>query len=297
MASASRPRTTKTEPTPEPAYEPAGTLGIIAGAGPFPGFVIERCRAGGIPHFVLALEGFADPAPLEGVPHGWARLGAGGRSVRIMRAAGVGDLTVIGSIRRPKLLQLWPDPVMLGALVRIGWRALFGGDDALIKAIIPVVEAKGFRVVPIETILPELLATEGCYGRLKPDETAERDIAMGIEAAREVGRKDVGQGAVVEQGRVLAREDAGGTDAMLGRLAAPAREGPGGVLVKVAKPGQQRKVDLPTIGVHTVEAAAGAGLRGIAVEAGSALVIDRTAVAQAADKAGLFVLGVRPGTA
>ncbi|MDH3235770.1 MAG: UDP-2,3-diacylglucosamine diphosphatase LpxI [Alphaproteobacteria bacterium] len=296
MASASPTRTSSPDSTQRPVHTPAGTLGIIAGAGPFPGYVIERCAACGIPHFVLALKGFTDPRALESVPHGWARLGAGGRSLRLLRRAGVAEITVIGSLRRPSVLQFWPDLVMIGAMLRIGWRALFGGDDALIKAALPVVESKGLRIIPVEAILPELLATEGCYGRVAPDETAEQDIAYGFEIAREVGRADVGQGAVVEQGLVLAREDASGTDAMLAKLAGHSphgRSGPGGVLVKTAKPGQQRKVDLPTIGTATVNAAAAAGLRGIAIEAGSALVVDREGVVAAADEAGLFVVGVR----
>lgn len=292
MASANPTPSTKTRPAADPNAAPTGVLGIVAGGGPFPAYVIRQCKARGIPFFVLALEGCANPAPLAAEPHGWSRLGAGARALRLLRGAGVTRLTMVGSVPRPTLIQFWPDLVMLIAMIRIGWRNLFGGDDALIKAIIPLVEAKGFRLVAIEEVLPELLAREGRYGRLAPDAAAERDIALGIKAAHEVGRADVGQGAVVEQGAVLAREDATGTDAMLARLAGARREGPGGVLVKVLKPGQQRKVDLPTIGTGTVEAAAKAGLRGIAIEAGSAIVVDREAVAAAADEAGLFVIGV-----
>jgi len=270
-----------------------GMLGIVAGGGPFPAYVIRRCQAAGIPLYVLALKGAADPDQIQDVPHGWSRPGAGARILRLLRGAGVERLTMVGSVRRPSLLQFWPDLVMLGVMIRIGWRALFGGDDALIKAVIPVVEAKGFDVVAIEEVLPDLLAVEGCYGRIVPDADAERDIALGIKAAREVGRADVGQGAIVEQGAVLARENAAGTDAMLARLTDRDRDGPGGVLVKVAKPGQQRKVDLPTIGANTVERVAAAGLRGIAIEAGSALVVDRENVAATADDAGIFVIGVK----
>lgn len=304
MASANQTPTIRTEPasTTDGPSEPAagsasdGMLGIVAGGGPFPAYVIRRCEAAGIPLYVLALKGAADPEHLQGVPHGWARPGAGARILRLLRGAGVERLTMVGSVRRPGLLQFWPDLVMLGVMIRIGWRALFGGDDALIKAVIPIVESKGFDVIAIEEILPELIADEGCYGSIAPDAEAERDIGLGIEIAREVGRADVGQGAVVEQGAVLAREDAAGTDAMLARIAGRDREGPGGVLVKVAKPGQQRKVDLPTIGTNTVERAAAAGLRGIAIEAGSALVVDREAVVAAADDAGIFVVGLKvPG--
>jgi hypothetical protein len=298
VASANQTPTIRTEPDaksdgPAAGSASQGLLGIVAGGGPFPAYVIRRCQEAGIPFYVLALKGAADPDQLKGVPQGWARPGAGARILRLLRGAGVQRLTMVGSVRRPGILQFWPDLVMLGVMIRIGWNALFGGDDALIRAIIPIVESKGFDVIAIEEILPELLADEGCYGRLAPDAEAERDIALGIETARAVGRADVGQGAVAEQGAVLAREDAAGTDAMLARLADRDRTGPGGVLVKVAKPGQQRKVDLPTIGANTVERAAAAGLRGIAIEAGSALVVDREGVAAAADEAGIFVIGVK----
>jgi DUF1009 family protein len=295
VASASPTPTTRTDPPPQADNASDGVLGIVAGGGPFPAYVIRQCAARGIRLFVLALEGFAEPGSFDDTPHGWTRPGAGARALRLLRAAGVKRLTMIGSVRRPGLLAFRPDLVMLGVMLRIGWRRLFGGDDALIKAILEVVEAKGFHVVAIDEILPELLAREGCYGRTTPDASAERDIALGFEAARAVGRADVGQGAVVEQGAVLAREDAKGTDAMLAGLEARNRDGPGGVLVKAAKPGQQRKVDLPTIGTHTIERVAAAGLRGIAVEAGSALVVDREAVAQAADAAGIFVIGIKTG--
>jgi hypothetical protein len=127
-----------------------------------------------------------------------------------------------------------------------------------------------------------------------PDAQAEDDIALGFRVVRALGALDIGQAAVVQQGLVLGLEAIEGTDALIARCAALRREGPGGVLVKAPKPGQERRADLPTIGRRTVEAAAAAGLRGIAVEAGASLVIDHAAVAVAADRAGLFVVGVAP---
>jgi DUF1009 family protein len=120
------------------------------------------------------------------------------------------------------------------------------------------------------------------------------DIRRGIEVSRGLGHLDVGQAAVVQDGMVLGIEAAEGTDALLARCAGLRREGPGGVLVKTRKPQQESRIDLPTIGAGTVTAAATAGLRGIAVEAGGALVVDRPAVVRAADEAGLFILGVDP---
>jgi len=130
--------------------------------------------------------------------------------------------------------------------------------------------------------------------RIIPDEQAEADIKRGIEVARGLGALDVGQAVVVQQGIVLGVEAIEGTDRLIRRCGELRREGPGGVLVKMKKPGQDRRLDLPTIGVNTVREAASAGLRGIAVETGGALVLGRDAVTAEADRMGLFVIGVSP---
>ncbi len=126
-----------------------------------------------------------------------------------------------------------------------------------------------------------------------PDEQALVDIAQGERVARALGALDIGQAVVVQQGLVLGVEAIEGTDALLRRCAGLRREGPGGVLVKVEKPGQEQRADRPTIGPQTVALAAAAGLRGIAVEAGATIVLDRDEVVAAADRAGLFVFGIR----
>jgi DUF1009 family protein len=126
-----------------------------------------------------------------------------------------------------------------------------------------------------------------------PDAEAELDIAHGLHIVRALGALDIGQAAVVQQGLVLGVEAIEGTDALLQRCAALRRDGPGGVLVKVEKPGQERRADRPVIGPETVAKAAAAGLRGIAAEAGIVLVVDRDELVRRADAAGLFVVGVR----
>jgi DUF1009 family protein len=120
------------------------------------------------------------------------------------------------------------------------------------------------------------------------------DIDRGIQVARLLGAADVGQGCVVQQGLVLAVEAIEGTDAMLARAGALRRDGSGGVLVKLCKPGQDRRADLPTIGPDTVRNAAAAGLRGIAFEAGATILAERGVCLAAADAAGLFLLGLGP---
>jgi DUF1009 family protein len=125
-----------------------------------------------------------------------------------------------------------------------------------------------------------------------PDRQARIDIARGLAAAKAIGALDIGQAVIVQQGIVLGVEAIEGTDALIARIGPLQREGAGGVLVKVPKPRQERRIDLPTIGAETVEAAAKAGLRGVAVEAGGALVINRAKIVARADALGLFVVGV-----
>lgn len=266
------------------------TLGILAGKGELPARLIAACRASGRPFFVLAFEGQTDAALVEGVSHGWCRLGAAGTAFKLLREHGVQDLVMAGRMSRPSLAELRPDLRATRFFAKVGVKAL--GDDGLLSAVVKEIEIEGFKVVGVDAVLADLLAPAGLYTRTAPDDQAHADIKRGVQVARELGRLDVGQAVVVQQGLVLGVEAIEGTDALLARCGGLRREGPGGVLVKVSKPGQERRVDLPTIGVSTVTAAAAAGLRGIAVEAGRSLVVDRLAIAKEADTAGIFVIGV-----
>jgi DUF1009 family protein len=269
----------------------APKLGILAGSGELPLRLIDACRAADRPVFVLALEGAANPEDFAGVPHASVRLGAGAEALRLLREHAVEELVMAGPVRRPTLTSLRPDWRAAKMLARIGLRAL--GDDGLLSAIIKEFELEGFRVVGAHDVLKSLLAPEGPIGAIVPDAQARTDIERGLEIASALGAVDVGQAVVVQQGIVLGLEAVEGTDALIERAGRLQGEGPGGVLVKVAKPGQERRADLPTVGSATVHACARAGLRGIAIEAGMALVMDRPTVAAAADGAGLFVVGVK----
>ncbi len=273
-----------------------GALGIIAGGGILPARVAAAARATGRKPVLIGLEGFADPAVLAPYPHAFARIGAAGRILQLLRAHGCTEVVLIGAVRRPSLLHMRPDSEGARILARIG-RAAFAGDDGLLAAVARVLGEEGFRVVAAQDVLAEALSPPGLLAGTAPDALARADIARGTEVARALGGIDVGQGCVVQQGIVLAVEAAEGTDAMLARCAGLAREGPGGVLVKLVKPGQDRRADLPTIGLQTVRGAAAAGLRGIAVEAGGTLLVDRAALFDAARAAGLFLYGLDPDSA
>jgi DUF1009 family protein len=265
-------------------------IGIVAGGGGLPRKLVQACREARIEFFVLALEGAAEPETVADAPHAWCRLGAGGAALGLLRDNGVTDLVFAGGVQRPSLAALRPDWRAAKFFARVGYRAL--GDDGLLSAIVKEVEAEGFRVRGADQLL-ELVMPEGMLSALAPDADAQADIARGVEVARTLGTLDVGQAVVVQQGFVLGIEAIEGTDALLRRCAGLCREGAGGVLVKMAKPGQELRTDLPTIGPETVAAAKEAGLRGIAVEAGATIVLDRDEVIRAADAAGLFVVGIR----
>jgi UDP-2,3-diacylglucosamine hydrolase len=269
-----------------------GPLGIIAGGGSLPRRLIESCRASGREVFVLALQGEAEPETAADVPHAWCRIGAAAKGLGLLHDHGVTDLVLAGTVRRPTLSAIRPDWRAAKLLAKIGYRLL--GDDGLLSAIVKELEDEGFRLIGAHEFLDAASLPVGPLGRLKPNSDAEIDIARGIAIARAVGALDIGQAVVVQQGLVLGVEAIEGTDGLLKRCALLRRDGPGGVLIKLAKPGQEARVDRPTIGPKTVAMAVEAGLRGIAAEAGATLVIDRDELIRAADGAGLFVVGVRP---
>lgn len=265
-------------------------LGIIAGRGDLPIRLIEACRASGRELFVLAVKNQTEEALVTDIPHDWIRFGAGGKGLELLHQAGVRDVVFAGKFQRPSLAAMRPDARTAKFFAKAG-RAAWG-DDGLLSAMVKEFEKEGFRIVAPDDIVADLLAPSGPFGAIEPDKVALEDISRGIAVARALGDADVGQAVVVQEGVVLGVEAAEGTDRLIARCKDLQRDGPGGVLVKVKKPDQERRVDLPTIGLETVRAVSDAGLRGIAVEAGGSLVVDRGRVTEAADAAGIFIVGV-----
>ncbi len=241
----------------------------------------------------MAFQDFAEAAVVAPFPHEVIRLAAAGQVLDALRRHGCRELVLIGPVRRPSLRDLRPDAEAARILARIG-RALFGGDDGLLGALVRVLGEEGFVVRGAHEFLADAVAASGVLGQVAPDRQALSDITRGIAVVRALGGLDVGQGCVVQDGLVLAVEALEGTDRMLERAASLRQPGPGGVLVKLVKPGQERRADLPTIGPRTLEGAAVAGLRGIAVEAGGTLLTDRAGCIATADRSGLFLVGIDP---
>jgi DUF1009 family protein len=247
---------------------------------------------------LFALRGLADPARVESYPHYWARLGQFGRFCRHARQEGCRDVVFIGSAIRPSLWQIRPDLAALRVFPRV-IGAFRGGDDHLMTGLLKIFEDNGFRPLGAHEVAPHILFPEGVVGRFQPSAANREDIALGLSLLGAVGPFDVGQAAIIAGGQVLALEAADGTDEMLmhvAQLRAKDRiRSSGGVLVKAPKPGQDHRIDLPTIGPQTVEGAARARLDGIAVVAGCTIVAEPEQVRQRADGKRLFIIGIPKG--
>jgi DUF1009 family protein len=272
-------------------------VGIICGGGSIPMAVARAAKRRGREVMLFPVRGFADPA-VEKFPHHWVHLGAIGTLVSAMREAGCKDVVMIGSLVRPRPWDVRFD--LTTALLVPRLLPMFrGGDDRLLKGVAEILEERGFRLVGAHQVAPEILMPAGPGGRHRPSKAEQEDIRFGFSLLRAIGPFDVGQAAAIANMHTLAVEAAEGTAAMLARLADMRRNGRlrlpsrAGVLVKAAKPGQDRRFDLPAIGPDTVAQVKAAGIAGIAVEAGSTVVADAPALIRAADKAGIFVVGVR----
>jgi DUF1009 family protein len=268
-------------------------LGLIAGGGQIPALIRDTCRSEGRPLYIAALNGFCDPATVSGTEHGWYDLPQVGGLMKALNAAGVQDVCLCGRVAKPDFSSLKPDWKGALLLPRI-LKAALTGDDAILRVVIEAFEREGFRLVGADELMASLLVRERTYGTLQPTAEQLSDISVALQAARQLGIEDRGQAAVAAGGRVVGLEDDAGTDMLLRRMTADA-SARGGVLVKCVKPQQDRRVDLPTIGVTTVENAAAAGLSGLAVEAGAALMVDAAATTVAADRLGLFLIGLPHG--
>ncbi len=275
--------------------EPKRKLAILAGSGQLPVSVIEAATGCGRGVFVLGFEGETDPALMNGFDHAWVKLGAVGQAIDILHRASVDDIVMIGRIRRPSFGDLKLDFRGMQLLAKLGLKAA-RGDDQLLSLIVGELEGEGFRVLGADEIIQPMLAPEGPITSALPSDAARSDIEHGIKVVMRLGELDIGQAAVVQEGRVLGVEAVEGTDALIRRVAAHKAKRAGGVLVKMKKPGQDRRADLPTVGDHTVEQAIEAGLEGLAVHAGHCLLVNREVMIERADRAGLFITGIRePG--
>ncbi len=274
-------------------------IGVIACGGTMPGEVIDAITRRGAGVHIIAIAEEADAAfgSLPVVRLSWSKYGA---ALASLKRAGVRDVIMVGRMTRPRLRDARPDLGFLTAIPSVMRIMRAGGDDALLRAVVQLFEPHGFRVVGVADVAPDLLIGDGVLAGPEPTAADTADIALGMAVIDALGPFDIGQAAVVAGGRVLALEGAEGTDRTLARVARSWQRSGGdgrhrrGVLVKRPKPGQDLRVDLPTIGPETVLGVAAAGLRGIAAESGLVIAAHRARLIENASNAEIFVTGVKP---
>lgn len=286
-----------TEGTTGKGVPSAGPLAMLCGGGSFPGAVADAVSRSGRRPIIFGIDGWADPALAARFTYHSVAFGRVGEMLRTARAERCRDVVLIGTFLRPPLLRTLLDWQLVRLLPKIA-RAYRGGDNRLLSAVASIIEDQGFRLVGVDEVAPDIVVPEGVLGTRQPSPRDRADIARALEVIRALSPFDVGQAAIVAENHVLAVEAAEGTDQMIARVAELRRLGRvvtplgAGVLVKAPKRGQDRRIDLPAIGRQTVENVAGAGLAGIAVAAGGAIMADGPELIAAADKANVFVIGV-----
>lgn len=271
-------------------------LGIIAGSGNLPLNLAKHAEAEGRDVFIVGIDGFVEQSLLDAFDHAVISVGEVGKQLSSLRSANVDEVCFAGIVNRPDFKNLKLDGKGLMILPKV-ISAASKGDDALLRVLVETIENAGFRVVGADDVYSSLLAQSGCLGSRQPSEGDLADLRKAALIAKEMGRLDIGQGAIVCNGLVLAVEAQEGTDLMLKRCAElPANlrgteAEPRGVLVKRPKPVQERRIDLPTIGLNTLEGIKRANLAGVAFEAKSALLLDQDALVEFANENNLWIYG------
>lgn len=274
-----------------------GRLAIVAGGGKLPVLVAQAARANGEEPLIFPLRGESN-ADWAGFEIFEIAIGNIAGFKAKAHSAGVDRIVLSGGVRlRPSWNEIRLNFGTLWRLPRLVATLMHGGDNLVLTTAIGLLEDPGMRVIGAQDVAPGLVAKIGPIGRHGPDGQSHADIKVSIRAARQLGELDIGQGVIAVGGRVVALEGPEGTDSMIGRINGLRERGRisatrKGVLVKLCKPGQDMRVDLPSAGLSTIKNAAAAGLAGIALEAGRSLLLDQPDVVEFADEHGLFIVGI-----
>lgn len=263
--------------------------GLITGQGDLPHRLIRHFRDNQLSVCAVAFEGQTPAETVSDIPHLWVKLGAVGPVLDYFKAQGVTHLILAGGIRRPSLSELSLDWTGTKLLSRIGFKSL--GDDGLLSAIVSYLEEQGFKVIGADDVLSDLTTPEGSLTTEHPTEDDFHDIVRAVDVLKKLGDADVGQALVIQQGLILGVEAIEGTSCLIDRVQGYKRPGRGGILVKMAKPNQNLRVDLPTIGPDTIQSAIDSGLVGIAVEAHRSQILGKSEALALANAHSLFVYG------
>lgn len=269
-------------------------IGILAGGGSLPREIARQALSSGYHVHIVGLEGEVTDN-FNGLSVETVNWGAIGRMVASFKNAGIEDIIIVGAVNRPNIARIRPDLGFFRSLPKIYKIIKAGGDDSVLRHVVTFFEQQGFRVVGPEAVAPELIVGQGPLGKKSANESERKDISVGFDIVRRLGRFDVGQGVVVNRGIIEAIEGAEGTDRMLERVALmrvrQTHDSSSGVLVKRPKPNQEMRVDMPTVGPTTAMLASRAGLSGVALLRDAAIAAERPSLIETADESDLFIEG------
>ncbi len=266
-------------------------LGIIAGKGSLPSYLISICKEKNIEPFIVGFEGQTDANIMDNNAHIWAGFGEVIKIINFFKSNNISNLVLIGGIKRPPFKEIKPDLKAVKILAKlVGNKAL--GDNNILSALKKELEQEGFTLRAMHDFCDDLLISKGNIGKYSPKPKHEIDIELGLKVSQEIGALDIGQSVIVQNGMVIGVEAVEGTDALIKRCADLLQKGGGGVLVKTRKPQQDKSLDMPTIGVDTIINAHKSGLCGIALQADNVIIVDSKNLAKYADKYKMFVSGI-----
>lgn len=264
-------------------------IGIIAGAGYLPKHVLEACKSQKIPHVVIGLEKETSLELFKGEKISVFKIYSISKIFDFLKSEGVKYITLAGKVKRANISRLLLDfkgAMLFTKVIRNGL-----SDSAILKTILDFIEQEGFKIIAPDKVANDIILTKGYITKSKPDSVAEKDIKDGIKILRGIASFDVGQALVIQNGLVLGVEAAEGTDDLIRRCGEIRQEGEGPILIKVIKPQQDKRVDLPCIGPDTILNAQKYGIRGIAAEAGSTILLDQINTVKLANRLGIFIHG------
>ena len=265
-------------------------LAIIAGNGSIPFYLIEECKKIGREYCLIIIEGHGKELSVKYNPDYIVSLAKMGRAVKYVKNIGIKHILMVGGVKRPSLKNIIPDLWTAKFLTTISSKV--SGDNSVLSKLTKALEREGFIIVAPEEVLPNLICPKGTLGKVKPNQQNNEDISTGYRIAKIIGANDIGQSIIIENGLVIAVEAAEGTDRMIKRSLILKKEKKAGVLIKVIKPMQDKRIDRPVIGIDTIKAVKKAGLDGIALESNEILILNYSDVILYADEEGLFVEGI-----
>jgi DUF1009 family protein len=275
----------------DPPKELPQKIGLIAGNGRFPFLVLEEARQRGISVVTLAIKEEAEPAVEEiaGAVH-WVGLGELSRAVRILKEAGIDRVIMAGQVKHKRVFNiLRPDKLLIKVLSRLRSRS----TDTILKAVADVLSEEGVELIDSTLLLTSVLSTEGPMGKRRPSTEEKDNLAFGYRMAKALARLDIGQTVVVKEKSVVAVEAMEGTDETVRRAGRIVSESPGGLaVVKVARPSQDMRFDVPVVGPRTIEVMSEAGVSVLALEPGKCLLLEKDTLLKRADELKIAVYGI-----